>query len=66
MNRVRPATKKMTREEFYQQCQHCNKKVILPDGTRLSKGKYLTKNGFNYDQLFEDLDHIFVTKFEKK
>lgn len=59
-----PLRRKLSKKEFNEETLHLKTKVILPDGTRMSKGKYMTRKGFDYDGLFEDLEHIYQTRFK--
>jgi len=56
----------MTKEEFLDRCDHCQTKVILPDGHRIGKGKYMGRNGFDFDGLFDRLDEEFTMRFAER
>lgn len=59
-------TRSLTRKEFDEETQHLKTKIILPDGTRMSKGKYMTRKGFDYDAMFEDLTYVFTIRFAER
>lgn len=55
----------MTYNEFIQQVQFLKDKIILPDGTRVSKDRWITSKGFNFDALNKYLLTTYNNKYAK-
>lgn len=52
-----------TYQEWFKEIKWLKDKIILPDGTRISKSNYITKNGFNIDGFNKFLFQMYNTHY---
>lgn len=56
----------MTYGDFIKQTQFLKDKIILPNGTRISKSRWITPKGFDFDLMNKFLLKTYKELYEKK